>query len=133
MTRWRWTRRTILVVALAVPCSPFILMVFDVYNSRCERHRLLHETDHQALLAASRKLMQQATAEESIDQPAQDPRVPLLIRELGPSSITISPHQVRAELHGGFAHYGFIAFNDTASEGAPRWTKLIDGLFYYED
>ena len=46
-------RRTIIVAALALvaalPCS----LVLDIRNSRRERHRLLHETDHQALLAAS--------------------------------------------------------------------------------
>jgi len=119
-------------VALALPCTPFVLITLDVYNSRTERHRLLHETDHKALLAASRKMMQEV-ADETIFDPAQDPRVPPIIRKLGPSHITISPRQLTVELHGGFDHYGFIAFlHDESDLGSGR-KKLIDGLFYYEE
>ena len=55
-----------------------------------------------------------------------------IIRELGPSYMGISSEQLRVELHGGFDHYGFIAFaKDANAEG--RWSKLVDGLYYYTE
>jgi hypothetical protein len=121
----------IVTVLVVLPCMPFAGIALDVYNSNRERERLLHATDHRALLAASRKLIRDC-AGQSITDPAHDPRVPQIIRNLGPSSLYISDVEVIAELHGGFDHYGFIAFK----EGTPpeeRSGKLIDGLYYYSE
>ena len=120
-----------LLLLFVLSCSPFIWIALDVYNSRRERQRLLHETDHHALLAASRELMKEHAGEE-IAGPDQDPRVPHIIRELGPSYMSISTDQLRVELHGGFDHYGFTAFSKgvDAGDGGER---LIDGLYYYTD
>lgn len=116
---------------LALPCVPLIGIAVDVYKSNQERHRLLYETDHQALLAASRELMHDHVGQHIAD-PTQDPRVPLIIRELGPSYIDVSAEQVRVELHGGFDHYGYIALADDVNS-RDGWSKLIDGLFYYTE
>ena len=133
-TRWA-IGRLIAIVSLLVlfvlSCTPFLWIPVDVYNSHRERQRLLHETDHYALLAASRKLMKEHAGEE-IAEPNQDPRVPRIIRELGPSYMSISTDQLRVELHGGFDHYGFIAFPDGV-DGGDGWERLIDGLYYYTD
>jgi hypothetical protein len=108
-----------------------VAIPLDVYNSHRERQRLLHETDHHLLLAASRKLMKEHAGEE-IPEPDKDPRVPRIIRELGPSYMSISTDQLRVELHGGFDHYGFVALPDGAN-GGDGWGKLIDGLYYYTE
>jgi hypothetical protein len=130
-TRRRWVRLVLVLMLLALPCAPFLAIPIDVYRSHRQRQRLLHETDHQALLAASRKLMKKHAGQD-IAQPDQDPRVPRIIRELGPSYMGISSEQLRVELHGGFDHYGFIAFaTDADTEG--HGSKLVDGLYYYTE
>jgi hypothetical protein len=132
--RWKIGRLIAIVSLLllfVLPCAPFLWIPVDVYNSHRERERLLHETDHHALLAASRKLMRDHAGEE-IAEPDQDPRVPRIIRELGPSYMSISTDQLRVELHGGFDHYGFIAFSDGVDWG-DGGVRLIDGLYYYTE
>ena len=130
-TRWRLVRLVLVLMLLALPCAPFVAIPIDVYRSHRQRQRLLHQTDHHALLAASRELMKNHAGQD-IAQPDQDPRVPLIIRELGPSYMGISSEQLRVELHGGFDHYGFIALaNDANAE--DRGSKLVDGLYYYSE
>jgi hypothetical protein len=120
-----------LLLLFVLPCTPFFWIPVDVYNSHRERQRLLHETDHYALLAASRKLMREHAGEE-MAKTDQDPRVPRVIREPGPSYMSISTDQLRVELHGGFDHYGFIALPDGVDRGEEPG-RLIDGLYYYSD
>lgn len=104
--------------------------VWDVWNSRQERDRLLNHTDHRELLKACRELMRQHP-DVSIGDPDHDPRVPEIIRRLGVSYITINPERVHIELHGGFDHYGVDAFAEGADR--ERGLKLIDGLWYYSE
>jgi hypothetical protein len=126
----------IVLIACALPllilvCLPLFAIAVDAYNAKRGRQQLLHETNHHALLAASRKLMRDYAGQDIAD-PAQDPRVPRIIRDLGPSYMDISAEQLRVELHGGFDHYGFVAF----AEGVDfddGWEKLIDGLCYYTE
>lgn len=116
---------------LAVLAVPIVGLVVAVYNSKQERQRLVHATDHAALLAAARQMML-TYAGQHIADPANDARVPQIIRDLGPSYIDISSEQLKVELHGGFDHYGFIAYAEGADD-SDRRGKLIDGLFYYTD
>lgn len=104
--------------------------VLDGWESRRERDRLLHHTDHHALLKACRELMRQHP-DVSIGDPDHDPRVPDVIRRLGASYITINPDRVHIELHGGFDHYGVEAFAESADR--ERGLKLIDGLWYFSE
>jgi hypothetical protein len=46
--------------------------------------------------------------------------------------MNISSEQLRVELHGGFDHYGFIAVAKEAN-AEDRWSKLVDGLYYYTE
>ena len=80
---------------------------------------------------ASRELMHNYAGQEIAD-PARDPRVPMIIRELGPSYMAISSQQLRVELHGGFDHYGFVAYAEGVNAG-DDWGRLIDGLVYYTE
>lgn len=124
-------RATVVLLLFALPCFPIIAIAVDVFNSKRKRHRFLHETDHQALLMASRQLIRDYAGQQ-ISEPANDPRVPLIIRGLVPSYMDISAEQLRVELHGGFDHYGFFAYPEGANIGDKRG-KLIDGLFFYSD
>ena len=67
-----------------------------------------------------------------IDHADKDPRVPLIIRELGPTYIDITAEHVHVELHGGFDHYGFYAYAENVDYG-DDWSKLINGLYYYTE
>ncbi|MBN2474846.1 MAG: hypothetical protein JXB62_09580 [Pirellulales bacterium] len=95
-SRWKVVCFVLIACALllALPFVPFLGIAIDAYNSKRERDRLLHETDHQALLTASRALMRDYAGQDIAD-PAGDPRVPPIIRELGPSSMVISSQQLR--------------------------------------
>lgn len=107
-----------------------VTIVWDGWNSRQERDRLLHHTDHHALLKVCRELMRKHP-KTRIREPDSDPRVPEIIRRLGASSIAIEPDHVHIELHGGFDHYGVDAFAEGADR--ERGLKLVDGLWYYSE
>lgn len=66
----------------------------------------------------------------SYSESEHDIRVPLAIRELGPCHIFITSEQVTVELHGGFEHYGFIAYAEGVDSDDPH-NELIDGLHFY--
>ena len=103
----------------------------DPFERSRERRKLLYDTDYPALLAASRDLMRDYP-DTHISDPEHDPRVPKIIRQLGPSYISIYSDHLQVELHGGFEHYGFIAL----AAGVPDWElgrPLIDRLYYYTD
>ena len=100
-------------------------------NAIQERNKLLYDTDYPALLAASRTLIRDYPGEH-ISDPEHDPRVPDIIRDLGPSYLYIHADQLYVELHGGFDHYGFIALAADAPLRIPG-RKLIDGLYYYSE
>ena len=77
-SRWhfiRFLKFLPLLLIVVYFCIPIVAIPLDVYNSHRERQRLLHETDHYALLAASRKLMKEH-AGEHIAEPDQTPVCP---------------------------------------------------------
>lgn len=127
-----WAKVLLAVGILYVAQFPIMIVgvVWDVWNSRRERDRLLHHTDHHALLKACRDLMVNHP-EVSMGHVEDDPRIPEIIRRLGVSYITIKPDHVHIELHGGFDHYGVDAFAEGADR--ERGLKLIDGLWYYSE
>lgn len=112
------------------------------------KDRLLHKTDHRAVLAASREVIRSRrdfkrdpkwhgpeNAEVSLIAP-DDPKLPLVIRKLDAASIFGYDDRLRIEFGGGFHHQGFIAYAEiftnvpTAEDG---FQKMIDGLWFYED
>ncbi len=125
----RWFQRALLTLLIAYAALFPISMIWDVWNSRQERDRLLNHTDHHALLKACRDLMANHP-EVSMGSVENDPGIPEIIRRLGVSYIEIKPDHVHIEFHGGFDHYGVDAFAE--GEENPRGgQKLIDGLWYY--
>jgi hypothetical protein len=68
---------------------------------------------------------------EEINLDGSDTSLPKAIRELHPTWITTDKDRVRVELHGGFDHYGVLAFPKGVEGDGTK--KLIDGLWYYSD
>jgi hypothetical protein len=68
-------------------------------------------------------------AGEYIDR--DDPCLPDVLRELGTSYVSVSKDIVRVELHGGFDHYGVLAFPEGVEGHGDR--KLMEGLWYYTE
>ena len=112
------------------------------------KDRLLHQTDHQAVLAASREVIRARRdykrdpkwhgpedSEQSLIA-ADDPQLPLAIRKLGAASIFGYDDRLRIEFGGGFHHQGFVAYAETVTNtpaGREGFQKMIDGLWFYED
>src|SRR5262249_53560745 len=100
--------------------------------------RLLHETDHRALLSDCRELIARCRDLKLIGQDKKqvslDPRdaaVPEAIRALNPSYVFVSDTVVTVELLGGFDHCGFHGF----AVGVRGYgdDDLLEGLWYYTD
>jgi hypothetical protein len=111
--------------------------------------QLLHQTDHRAVLAASREVMRTRRAysrdpkwfgpdsgpEESLIA-ADDSKLPTAIRSLHAVSIFGYDDHLVLEFGGGFHHQGFVAYAETVTNfpgGAEGFQKVIDGLWFYED
>lgn len=121
----------------------------DVQHSNRERVQLLYRTDHVALLAACRQVITNRHtfapdrdwhATENSDRSfidPKDPRVPASIVALQPRDIIASDSDVHLELHGGFDHYGVIAFSEHAASsqtnGFSGPFQLIPDLWYYDE
>jgi hypothetical protein len=116
------------LLALFTPCLSIPL---DVYNSAKERDRLLHKTDHQELLRVCRDFMERYPGAYII---SPDDRLPELFRDLGVNAVLVEKEFVHVELHGGFDHYGVIAYaEDVPAERQNGDQKLIEGLWYFTD
>jgi len=110
--------------------------------------RLLHETDHRAVLTASRELIR--TRQEYAHDPAihpgprpemshiagDDPKLPSVLRDLGAPRIMVLDDCVVIEFGGGFHHQGLMALatdGETVMSDQKGRLRLIDGLWFYED
>ncbi|MHC4174394.1 MAG: hypothetical protein ACYST5_15850 [Planctomycetota bacterium] len=154
-------KRIVIAVAIAVFVGPalcilyhFLLplylggfMFFAVKEAEQRQVRLLCETDHQALLEACRELSRRvATGDLKPQQynvrihlhPAAS-RFPQPILDLEPTYVIINRDGcVHIELHGGFLHYGAMAYpKDYKKPPIAGFKlgdkKLIDGLWYYSE
>ena len=119
--------------------------MWDVRKGKQRQKRLLCETDFQELLDACRQLSSRVSAGDL--KPKQynvrgkphpeSSRFPQAILDLEPTYVIIdSCGIVMIELHGGFLHYGVIAYPEdykklSGSEYGD--IKLIDGLWYYDE
>ena len=117
----------------------------DVRKGEQRQIRLLSETDYRVLLEACRQLSSRVASGELKPQQYNvrlnpDPealRLPQPILDLEPAYVIIGAHgSVQIELHGGFLHYGVMAYPKDYKEppGAEYGDrKLIDGLWYYNE
>jgi hypothetical protein len=127
--------RYVVIVGLFVLLIPialgglFILPdVLDVTRSNRQKENLIHRSDHQAILAACRELMEKYP-DQTMD--GNDSRLPKAIQEIHPFWVSVSKESITVELHGGFDHYGVVAFPKGTEGGGAK--KLIDGLWYYSE
>ena len=110
---------------------PLTFVAEGIYQHWERKQQLLHQTDHAALLAASRELIR-AHAGEQIPDPAHDPRVPPIIQALEPTYLMIKPDYLYAQLGGAHLPLTFTAqLAETPATNSPN--ELIPGLYYSEE
>jgi len=109
---------------------------------------LLHDLDHEKVLAACRQVMRKRVNYEHIpaihppglqDEPshiaANNPKLPAIIRELRATYLVAFDDLVRIEFGGGFHHQGLVALAEgkESPSGNAGIYRLIPGLWFYED
>ena len=116
--------------------------VFRAITLKFDLDRLLHHTDHQALLAACRSVMKEGyRGDYQIAWPDKHPdaeKLPKEILALKPSYISVLDEgRVIIEMWGGMSHWGVVAYAEDFKEPYEDYTpgnkKLIDGLWFYSD
>jgi hypothetical protein len=106
-------------------------------NLQNHKNRFLLDADHQALLESCRTILQNSESQTYLEEA----NWPDIIKNLKPSAVMIDPNQRCMDIMagGGFYMFGVIAlqkessFAPNASPGGFQYTKLIDGLWYYEE
>jgi hypothetical protein len=140
--RMRWIIRLLLgiwalcLIAVAIPAVAFLVtLVWPIYRDiervNADKERLLHATDHAAVLAACRELMRAHAGPHRVLS-GDNPLLPEPIRSLHASDVSVDSDFVSIEMHGGFAHYGFRAFAEgVENHDCGDAVKLLDGLWFY--
>jgi hypothetical protein len=112
---------------------------------RERQKRLLHGTDHQALLEACRELSSrvavgdlEAARHDIFRNPDLEPgRFPQTILDLEPTCVYVDKEAtVTVEMGGFYQHFGVTAYAEDCAMSPDfqyRGRKLIDGLWYYDD
>ena len=140
-------RKKILIftVALFIPLVLTFLSLPGAYETIMFKPRfnnLIYKTDHHALLAACRKLMDEGYSGKYIYHwTNRDPNVenfPEIILQLKPTYVWIHDKDfVDIELFGGMSHYGVKAYAEDFNEPYEGYRygnrKLIDGLWFESD
>lgn len=148
--------KTNIVIVLAItfvtvclilgPLGGIGYIMWDIKKGGQREVHLLCETDYQTLLRACRELSRRVTTGDLKPQQyniRRDPhpeasRFPQPILDLEPTYVIINPDgRMMIELHGGFLHYGVIAYPEDYKEPGINSKygdkKLIDGLWYYNE
>ncbi len=113
------------------------------------KDRLLHNTDHHAVLAASRSIIRRRWSYEhdpavhsSEPQPeisyiaGDNPKLPSAVLKLHAARIMAFDDRIIIEFGGGFHHQGFFAYAEGVADISSDdggFHKMIDGLWFYED
>lgn len=125
--------------------NPLGYIIRDVGKGKQRQIRLLCETDFQVLLEACRQLSSRVATGDlkpqqynvRIKPHSEISRFPQPILDLEPTYVIIDIRgSVTIELHGGFLHYGVMAYPEDFEKppGAEYGDmKLIDGLWYYDE
>lgn len=109
---------------------------------RSRLNTLLYQTDHQALLTACRKLIDEGHRDQyNMGWPDKHPdadKFPKEILRLKPTYVYVHDDgRVVIEMWGGMSHYGVVAhaedFQQPYEGYVPGNKKLIDGLWFYSD
>lgn len=125
--------------------SPAGYIMQDIRKGKQRRMYLLCEMDFQVLLESCRQLSNRLAIGDlkprqynvRLKPDPESSRFPQPILDLRPTYVIIGTYgSVMIELHGGFLHYGVIAYPEDYEkppgvEYGDR--KLIDGLWYYDE
>lgn len=126
--------------------SGLLYIKADIRKGKERQMRLLCETDYQVLLEACRQLSRRVALgylkpqqyNIRIEPDPEAARFPRPILDLEPTYVILDPSgAMTIELHGGFLHYGVIAYPEDFKEPPYSFKygdrKLIDGLWYYDE
>jgi hypothetical protein len=112
------------------------------------KYVLLHETDHQAVLIASREVIRTrrdfksdpewfGQNDSAVSKIApNDPKLPVPLLKLDASSIFGRDDSLEIVFGGALHHQGFIAYSESFTNfpyAEKGFQKIIDGLWFYED
>jgi hypothetical protein len=104
------------------------------------KDKLLHKTDHQGVLAASREVIRtRRDLQRDPNDPKiapDNPKLPEVIRKLNASSIFVDEDSLNIVFGGAIHHQGFIAYSESFTNStiaADGFQKVIDGLGFIED
>jgi hypothetical protein len=124
-------------------CGVFMMLtlggLFKALTLKPRLDNLLYHTDHEALLAACRTLVEEGyRGRYNLVWPDKYPdadKLPKEILALKPPYIVVRDDRVKIEMWGGMSHYGVIAYaEDFESEQSLLGNKkLVDGLWFYSD
>lgn len=126
---------TLLILAAAGGCTS-------------KRHKLLRDTDHEAVLKACREVLENMPAwglkvggKYNVRWTPRSPeasKFPKAILDLAPVQVRI-PFEgcLMVEMHGGFDHFGLLAYSKSFKEPYPGFKygarEVVEGLWYYDD
>ena len=112
----------VLALGALLLLSPF---VYDGFRSAKQKRWLQSRTDFAEVAEACVTVARSMTNDALVD--VYDPRVPELLRSLGPRYIVASTNFIKLEFHGGFDHYGYSVRQSNSNP--KKW----DIYYYTED
>ena len=117
LARWKLLSGLLIAIGIMLPFAVgpgYVLL--EGYRIDQKQRLLLYQTDHNALLAACRSLIQRRAEYGEGGISGRDPRLPGVIRRLGSQWVDIQEDLVHIEMGGGFFHYGFWAMADSKEQ-----------------
>jgi hypothetical protein len=125
-----------------------LLILAPTGGCTSKRHKLLHDTDHEAVLRACREVLDNASAwglkvggKYNVRDTPRSPeasKFPKAILDLAPAQVRM-PFEgyLVLEMHGGFDHFGFRAYSKSFKEPYPGFKywgrEVVPGLWYYDE
>jgi hypothetical protein len=136
-------------IVLILVCGGLVFLYGTPYGAtimrKIEQHNLLHGTDHHKLLRACREVIENPDKYEFICFANSQEKthffeistMPEIIQGLGVTAVGLGEDSscLSIELHGGFDHYGVVAFpkDVTSQDPSQGSVELVPGLWYYSD
>jgi hypothetical protein len=116
-----WRIRPVHIVGLLLVVTIVVMWpLFHHWLTRPSRDVVQRQFDHAAILRSARSMLDAVPNthfgwSSNPEAPIDDPRIPKLIRNLGPRHVYVYIDHVKIEFAGGFEHYGLFAYR----EGTP--------------
>jgi hypothetical protein len=154
--RKKFKKVMFMVIAIPLTCLVLFFLAWfgiiyystmsEIKKAKERRTMLLYETNHEVLLEACRKVLEEARDGKwerrkrysiRLDPHPDASELPKAILDLKPSYIFIEDGgRLVVEMLGGINHFGVIAYPENLKEPFAGWEhdrKLIEGLWYYDD